>query len=144
MKNFLRALRCAWPYRGRLILSIVCALLAAVFWGLNFTAIYPVLKIIGSNNNLQQWGDNEIRRTQKEIDRLEPQTQDLKKKKEIIQQWPVSRQRDNAERRNTSELARVESRLESVRSEQYRFQLMKYYIDLLLPTDCFMTLVVIL
>src|SRR5438477_468277 len=47
MKNFLRALRCAWPYRVRLGVSVVCAILAAIFWGLNFTAIYPVLKVIG-------------------------------------------------------------------------------------------------
>src|SRR5579884_1047744 len=60
MKNFLRALRCAWPYRVRLGVSVFCAVLAAVFWGLNFTAIYPVLKIIGSDKNLQQWCDTEI------------------------------------------------------------------------------------
>src|SRR5437660_5161553 len=67
MKNFLRALRCAWPYRVRLAVSVVCAILAAIFWGLNFTAIYPVLKIIGSDQNLQQWADGEIDRTNKEI-----------------------------------------------------------------------------
>src|SRR5207244_413391 len=29
MRNFLRAVRCAWPYRNRLILSIAAALAAA-------------------------------------------------------------------------------------------------------------------
>src|SRR5439155_12318415 len=29
MKNFLRALRYAWPYRGRLIFSVICAVMAA-------------------------------------------------------------------------------------------------------------------
>ena len=38
-----------------MLLSITCAVLAAAFWGLNFTAIYPVLKIIGSEKNLQEW-----------------------------------------------------------------------------------------
>ena len=51
----LRALRYCWPYRHRMVLSVVCALLAAVLWGLNFTAIYPVLKILGSDQNLQSW-----------------------------------------------------------------------------------------
>src|SRR5262245_38651475 len=41
MKNFARALRHAWPYRGRLLISVVCALMAAVLWGGNFTSIYP-------------------------------------------------------------------------------------------------------
>src|SRR5262245_23888456 len=68
MKNFLRALRHSWPYRGRLILSIACALLAAVLWSLNFTAIYPVLKILGNEQTLQEWVDGQIRETQQEID----------------------------------------------------------------------------
>ena len=64
MKNFLRAFRFAWAYRGRLFVSVACALFAAVFWGLNFTAIYPVLKILGSDKNLQEWIDSEIQRSQ--------------------------------------------------------------------------------
>src|SRR5437588_6489394 len=76
MKNFLRALRCAWPYRVRLGVSVFCALMAAVFWGLNFTAIYPILKIIGSDMNLQQWVDSEIKRTQKELEPLQGKVDD--------------------------------------------------------------------
>src|ERR1700730_6127766 len=60
MKNFLRAMRFAWPYRYRTIFSVVCAVMAAAFWGLNFTAIYPVLKIIGSQKNLQAWVNESI------------------------------------------------------------------------------------
>ena len=55
MKNFLRALKLALQYRNRLILSLVCALCAAVLWGLNFSAVYPVLKVLGSTMNLQEW-----------------------------------------------------------------------------------------
>ena len=50
---------------------MVCAILAAAFWGLNFTAIYPVLKIIGSGQNLQQWVDTSI--TAVENERIKPQ-----------------------------------------------------------------------
>src|ERR1700736_3466635 len=67
MKNFLRAFRFAWNYRFRLFASVLCAVIAAVFWGLNFTAIYPVLKIIGTDKNLQQWVDLEIQRIRKDI-----------------------------------------------------------------------------
>src|SRR5437016_1176517 len=55
MKNFLRALRCAWPYRGRLFISIACALVAAALWGLTFGAVSPVLRILGEKQNLQAW-----------------------------------------------------------------------------------------
>src|SRR4051794_23633910 len=60
MKNFLRALRYIIPYRRRLILSIICALLAAVLWGLNFTAVYPFLKVLTTGQNLQTWIDDTI------------------------------------------------------------------------------------
>ncbi|MFZ4647311.1 MAG: hypothetical protein ACOYNP_16280, partial [Gemmataceae bacterium] len=52
MKNFLRGLRFAWPYRGRLIVSIICAVLAAALWGLNFTCIYPTLKLLHAETSL--------------------------------------------------------------------------------------------
>src|SRR5437588_10515761 len=64
MKNFVRALRCALPYRGRLILSLLCAVFAAALWGMNFTAVYPVLKILSNNQTVQQWVDGEVTTTQ--------------------------------------------------------------------------------
>ena len=33
----------AGPYRGRLALSVLCALMAAVLWGANLSVIYPTL-----------------------------------------------------------------------------------------------------
>ena len=54
MKNFLRALRHALPYRQRLGISIFCAVCAAVLWGLNFTSIYPVLKLLHTGQSLHQ------------------------------------------------------------------------------------------
>src|SRR6266496_479283 len=118
MRNFLRALRCAWPYRVRLTLSVLCAIFAAIFWGLNFTAIYPVLKIIGSEQNLQQWCDSEIERTRKEIDKLEAEQDDLNKKLlQLAKTLPPGRNRDGLERRTTSDQAKVEGKLEQCRCE---------------------------
>src|SRR5262245_28829963 len=67
MNNFVRALRYCWPHRGRIITSIICALLAAFFWGLMFSAIYPVFKIVRTGQNLQDWIDAEIVATRKKI-----------------------------------------------------------------------------
>ena len=66
MKNFLRALRFAYPHRFRLAISILCAFLAAALWSLNFTAIYPILKIFGSGQNLHAWVDSSIKKIQEE------------------------------------------------------------------------------
>jgi len=145
MRNFLRALRCAWPYRVRLTLSVLCAIFAAIFWGLNFTAIYPVLKIIGSEQNLQQWCDSEIERTRKEIDKLEAEQDDLNKKLlQLAKTLPPGRNRDGLERRTTSDQAKVEGKLEQCRCELYRYQLLKKYIDMIFPNDRFQTLALVI
>ena len=72
MKNFLRVLRYSWPYRGRLILSLVCAGLAVLLWSLNFAAITPVLTILTERKSLQDWVDEEIEKTQDKINKLQP------------------------------------------------------------------------
>src|SRR5436309_3296511 len=113
MRNFFRALRYAWAYRYRLALSIVCALAAAVFWGLNFTAIYPVLKVLGSNQNLQQWVDGEIKRTQKDVANLETQVANLNKEGQKIENLADPKKRDKEQRHLAGDLAKVESRLEA-------------------------------
>jgi ATP-binding cassette subfamily B protein/subfamily B ATP-binding cassette protein MsbA len=144
MKNFLRALRCSWPYRVRLTLSILCALLAAIFWGLNFTAIYPVLKIVGSDKNLQEWVEGTIRDTQAEIDRLVSLTDRLTRRKEQADLHPPGRMRNKIQRDLASELARAESKLESARKELYRYELIRKYIDLIFPRDRFQTLALVI
>ena len=65
MKNFMRTLRFAWPFRIRLGVSFLCALLGAALWSLNFVAIYPILKVFGSGQNLQAWANSAIDKCQK-------------------------------------------------------------------------------
>src|SRR5438270_524380 len=115
MRNFLRALRYAWPYRYRLALSVACALAAAVFWGLNFTAIYPVLKVLGSDQNLQQWVDGEIKRTNKDVAFLQTKVDELDKKSLVIDNQPDSNHRDKEQRHLAGDLAKAESKLEAAR-----------------------------
>jgi ATP-binding cassette subfamily B protein/subfamily B ATP-binding cassette protein MsbA len=144
MKNFLRAFRFAWRYRVRLFVSVGCALLAAIFWGLNFTAIYPVLKILGSDKNLQQWVDSEIKRIRKDIDGWRNSVEDLTKKQQELENQPPSDHRNHALRDNTRDLAQVESRLEPAQRELYRYQVAKKYIDGFVPPDRFQTLALVI
>ncbi|MGF1577780.1 MAG: ABC transporter ATP-binding protein [Gemmataceae bacterium] len=145
MKNFIRALKFAWPYRYRLVLSISCAFLAAMFWSLNFTAIYPVLKIISSDKNLQQWVDAEISETQSRIDQENKQiiawTKVAQKYEEMAEK---DKDKANSYRKASAQLARIETRLEADRHTLYRYQLGKKYIDTFFPTDRFLTLVWVL
>ena len=74
MKNFLRAAD-ALPYRKRLCLSILCAVFAAILWGLNFTAVYPVLKLLTTGQSLQVWIDGSIRTQQNDIAQLQDESE---------------------------------------------------------------------
>ena len=112
MKNFLRAMRFAWPYRYRAAFSVICAVLAAAFWGLNFTAIYPVLKILGSDKNLQQWVDDEIKRTKTEIDGWRTQVDQLTKAQQRLEDDPSAPDRKKHLRNIIGELAKIESKLQ--------------------------------
>jgi ATP-binding cassette subfamily B protein/subfamily B ATP-binding cassette protein MsbA len=152
MKNFLRALRHALPYRRRLALSMLCALCAAVLWGLNFTSIYPVLKLLHTEQNPHQWIDQQIDKLETEIRDLEGL---LNKKGEAKQQ--LERERDEMRRDPerervmgiveqkirdaTHELYKLENKLGFTRSSLYWHQVARKYIYKFLPPDCFHTLV---
>lgn len=140
MRNFLRAVRCAWPYRVRLIVSIVCALWAAVFWSLSFTTIYPVLKILGSEQSLQVWIDGRIAQAQEQIDDWQAKVEDLHKESKKLEENPPNKFRYQRERDLSHDLAKLESKLESARQNQWYNQLIRKYIYACLPIDPFQTL----
>jgi ATP-binding cassette subfamily B protein/subfamily B ATP-binding cassette protein MsbA len=140
MKNFLRSIRCAWPYRGRLILSVIAAVLAAAFWSLNFTAIYPVLKILGSEKSLQVWVDECIEHNETEIAKLQEELDQFAQEEVRSKKLKRSPFRDKVLRDLTKEQSKRESSLEAFRKELYRYQIAKKYIDAFLPTDPFDTL----
>jgi ATP-binding cassette subfamily B protein/subfamily B ATP-binding cassette protein MsbA len=140
MKNFLRSLRFAYPYRFRLGISIACALLAAALWGTTLTAIYPSLKILGSNKSLQQSVDDDIATTEELVSRYQSDLLSFAKELERIKQTPESQFRDKAERDVTSEMVRIETKLNSSRTMLYRLQLVKGRVLVFLPNDRFQTL----
>lgn len=139
MKNFLRALRHTVPYRGRLFLSVVCAVCAAFLWSINFTAIYPVMKILRNNESLQDWIEHEIEETQRHIDEWQPQLQQRIKQQEALRDLPASSQRDRQEQDLAREMAKLESKLSTARNELYRFQWVKSLLQFL-PADRFRSL----
>lgn len=144
MRNFLRALKYSWKYRRRLFISIVCALLAAALWGLNFTAVYPVLKILGNNFTLQQWIDQKIDATQLEMDALSTELD--KKKAELKEAERIRdvRPRERLEHKLSGEIAQMESKLDSCATRLWRYQQAKNHFIRFLPNDRFETLAVLL
>jgi ATP-binding cassette, subfamily B, bacterial MsbA len=144
MKNFPRALRFSWTYRRSLMLSLVCAAVAAIFWGLNFTAIYPVLKIMGSDQNLQQWVDKKISNLNRDVDAL---TKDLEQHRAFAKQvenWDLDSLRQRESARVAGTIVQLESRLETVTSHLWRYQQLRSSVIRHLPEDRFETLALVL
>ena len=71
MKNFLRALRYVGPYQRRLIISIVCAVVAGTLWAANFLAIYPVVEILAADQSPQDWVNKRIEKSREDVKRFE-------------------------------------------------------------------------
>jgi ATP-binding cassette subfamily B protein/subfamily B ATP-binding cassette protein MsbA len=144
MKNFLRALKSTWPYRRRLVFSIFCALIAAIFWGLTFAAILPALKIIEHKQNLEEWAQSEADAAQKKIAILEKEREGPVKEVEELNARPRSEYRDKRLRDLTRNISKTDVELQSVTWKAYLFQLAAWKAGRFLPSDPFFTLACVL
>jgi ATP-binding cassette subfamily B protein/subfamily B ATP-binding cassette protein MsbA len=145
MKNFLRALRHALPYSRRLGLSVFCAVCAAVLWGLNFTSIYPVLKLLHTGQSPQQWIADHIKSLDADISSLELDGKRNAEREKEIEALEPGKFREQETRRVTIEQARVEGKLEWLRRRLYFYQvLQKYAASGWVPTDPFQMLALII
>ncbi len=77
MKNFVRLVKFAWPYRYRFGLSICCALMVAVFYFTELGAVLPLLKILINNDNPQRWISMKLDTIDERIEQLDAQREEL-------------------------------------------------------------------
>lgn len=144
MRNFVRAVRNSWPFRFRLASSVLCALLAAAFWSLNFLAIHPVMKILGGTESLSKSVDDDIRQvehdaasTQRKLDRYR---EELRKADE---EWTDGIARDDRKRDLIGMIAQLEWKLNRASISNYRLQLLKSFYTQWIPSDRFAALIVL-
>jgi ATP-binding cassette, subfamily B, bacterial MsbA len=143
MKNFIRALRLAWPYRLRLGVSIFCALLAAAFWSLNFTAVYPILQVFNKGQNLQTWADKAIEQTEDLIAEKDKEMAKLKLELQDAEKEP-DEERPRIKRHLSAKMAKVEGELKAAQDDLFRLHVTKKFIDNYCPTGRFETLLAVL
>lgn len=142
MKNFLRALRYAWPHRRRLFLSVACAMAAAVFWSLNFTAIYPVLKLLSTEQSPQEWVTSRIEARKTEIAKLEKEADVYAREREKVEKgWGPGEDKFKAEEQWIKKQQQVDSKLETARRNLRYLTVASRYIYRFAPTRSFDALV---
>lgn len=67
MNSFGRLLPYVWPHRSRLMLSVLFAGLVALFWGLNLSFAFPVIKVLLQDTTLEEYVNKEIAESREEI-----------------------------------------------------------------------------
>src|SRR4051794_40420679 len=78
MKNFARLVRFAWPYRLRFGLSLVCAVLVALLWSANISAVLPLLKILFyESENCQKWIAQKVVAQETDIEMIDARLQEV-------------------------------------------------------------------
>jgi ATP-binding cassette subfamily B protein/subfamily B ATP-binding cassette protein MsbA len=143
MRNFFRALKYSAPYKYRLILSVLAALLVAGLWSLNLSAIFPVLKVLTGDKNLQNWVDGEIEKYQSEANdpkRME-RIEYLKEMIRKLEAGPDFESRAEAIRLHTKELAEKEQDRADALRHANRYQLLRDKVIRFLPDNRFETFV---
>ena len=120
---------------------MLAALFAAIFWGLNFTSIYPVLKLLRTEESPQQWIDEQIRSYDEEIEKLEVEITKARNKERGLEQLEESKYREQQKRDSADTIARLESKLALARSNLYWNQVGRNYIYKFAPPDCYRTLI---
>src|SRR5271157_5071193 len=60
MKNFVRLVQFAWPYKVRFGLSVACAAMVAVLFFAELGTVYPLLHILFNSQDPQRWVSEKI------------------------------------------------------------------------------------
>jgi len=139
MKNFLRALRFVSPYRRRLVFSIVCAVIAAALWGLNFLAIYPVLKILASELPPHAWIQARVNTLREAIKKMN-EDDSLAKRELDIQKIADPKEKEKQERDLATSKQRAERKMQLANRDLYWSLWIKKYVDRYVPDDSFTVL----
>ncbi len=71
MKNFVRLVRFAWPYKTRFALSVGCAAMVALLFFTELGAVYPLLHILFDSQNPRAWINQRIEKSDESIRILE-------------------------------------------------------------------------
>jgi len=146
MRSFIRTLKFSWAYRYRLMASVVCAMMVALFWSLNLSAILPVLEILSSNKNLYEWVDESIEHYHKRANDPEKllALDKLQEELAMLEKNPNAADRENVVRRKTNDLSELQGQLRDANKRESQFRDLKSKVIRFLPTGRFETFVCIM
>jgi len=135
MNHFARAVRLALSRRATFAASIACALLVAVLWGGNISAIYPFVEVVFHGQSMPAWVDEQIADGEKTVAQLTEKIETLEAR---LARLPAPEQRVRFE------LARARMRRDAEQNALARNRFLQPYLHTWFPQDPFQTLLIIL
>ena len=149
MANFCRVLKVALHYRWTFAASVICALLVAVFWGGNITAIYPVIDVVFEGRSLKDWIADEVDTAhekiashQHDLDWLELQPE------EVSRETPTGDgDKEGAPLTEEERQAKIHRAREDIAAEQRHLSILNFIrppIENYAPNGAFATLVMVI
>ena len=131
MSNFAKALKIALRYRWTFAGSVACALMVAILWGANISAVYPFVEIVFQGQSLHDWVDQRIETTGETIEQYEARLRG-----QTIEGDPPTT--------TATDSGLIRARLAAERKALGMYERLKPVIYRYLPSDAFGTLVVII
>jgi ATP-binding cassette subfamily B protein/subfamily B ATP-binding cassette protein MsbA len=109
-----------------------------------FTAVSPVLGILGKQENLQDWAGARIETTENKIKEKQSERNGLDELVEREKKKPPDPLRDKNLRDFTRRITGLEGDLQSLNRDLYVYRVCKWHFSKFLPTDPFLTLACII
>jgi subfamily B ATP-binding cassette protein MsbA len=67
MQVYLRIAEYIWLFRRQFILSVICAVIVSMFWAVNLSIAFPIVKVLFENDSIHAYVDSEISKYETEI-----------------------------------------------------------------------------
>lgn len=143
ISEFTRVIPYVWPYRKRLFLSAFFALCVGLFWGLNLTAVYPLMEVLLKGRNFDEYVTEHIDKTELEVEQLQ-RTSDNQKKQLAALKDPNTTQLESQRIDLMNSIAKSQSKISSASRKVTVMSWLKQHIVRHLPHDPFDLMVLIL
>ena len=69
MQVYLRVAEYIWFFRRQFILSVICAVIVSLFWAVNLSIAFPIVKVLFENDSIHAYVDSEIAKYETEIEK---------------------------------------------------------------------------
>lgn len=120
MNSLLRLVPYVWPHRKRLVFSTLFAFLVAIFWSVNLSAVFPVVKVLMEKQSLPDYVDEEIALAEVEIEnrsetieRIDEEIEEIEAEGGTAVELKKDRSRQQSKLSRASRLALIMSWLKS-------------------------------